>query len=131
VIYRPTRRSFVKCLWGQPTWGSTLTVLNCLLWLLIALFPPAWPLALILSIPLACWFLPPVYGGISSVSALHFVMICVVVGVNSFLWGRGLALLLRLGTMARRRGPASMRIDGRRDGMESGDEPQGRSPPDS
>lgn len=86
----------------KPTAGGWLTMLNCVGWLILAAAPTIWwrwycpslhGVWLALSLPVA-WicFTPPMgfrwnHAGI--------VATCCVIGFNSFLWGYGLAALLR------------------------------------
>lgn len=81
---------------GRPTRGGVLTILNAVLWLLVAYgamngVAPLVPLFFILSPPLAWCFVLPVLGNRSPGAGQALVMACVMIGANSFLWGYGLS----------------------------------------
>ena len=93
----------------MPTRGGKLTVVNCLLWGVVALGAAAdWPLLAYAGL-IACWpvawlfFLPSLDPG-------EVVVRCIAIGVNAFLWGYGISWVVsrwtawRTGREAGRRG---------------------------
>lgn len=87
------------------TRGGKLTILNCLLWLGVAVGVETgtrlllWP-ALVVCWPIAWLFILPVFGRAAPVGGTEFIAF-VMIGVNSFLWGYGaswmVSVLQRLG----------------------------------
>jgi hypothetical protein len=88
-----------------PTRGGKLTILNCLLWTIVAIGVAAGIPLLTLPALVACWplacgvFLPSI--GHPSKSSVVFS--CIVIGANSLLWGYGISWIWSL--IARRRRP--------------------------
>ena len=82
------------------TRGGKLTIVNGLLWLGVAVgvatdTPPLlWP-ALVVCWPVAWLFLLPLFGRISMVGP-ELPVACLMIGVNSFLWGYGLSWVVSL-----------------------------------
>lgn len=92
---------------GMPTRGGKLTIVNCLLWaiitlgvredmpvLMLPLYVAAWPLGLLI-------FVAPV-------GTPDLVLVAVLVGINSLLWGYGISWLQSL-TIGRGSRPESAR----------------------
>jgi hypothetical protein len=86
----------------KPTLGGWLTMLNCIGWLILATLPSnwwRWPYPalhscwLALSLPVAWICFTPTMG--FRRDHVGIAATCCVVGFNSFLWGYGLAALLR------------------------------------
>lgn len=83
---------------GMPTRGGKLTILNCILWAIVAvgLFTNLKPLmfsAYLLCWPVAWLFILPALNGGSDDS---LVVASVMIGLNSLLWGYGISGLLSL-----------------------------------
>jgi hypothetical protein len=91
---------------GRPTRGGKLTIVNCLLWATVALgaatdspsplllFPAlvaCWPVAWLLMLPTGHLY----------ESAGTLVVACMVVRMNSLLWGYGISWLLSMVTRRR------------------------------
>jgi len=97
---------------GKPTGGGILTILNCLLWVPVVVgfiatdesfvLRPLAILALALSLPIAWSFILPTLGDRSSSAGFGLVMACVMIGVNSLLWGYSISWLWSV-TVGRRR----------------------------
>jgi len=96
---------------GTPTRGGKLTIVNCALWVIVAV---GWATDLpLLMLPglIACWplawlFIPLVQGRLNGgpPQELHELAIgCVMIGVNSFLWGYSISWLLSLAEERRKR----------------------------
>jgi hypothetical protein len=84
---------------SMPTRGGKLTILNCLLWAIVALGVavdrPALTLpGLIACWPIAWWFILP--GLLGGYGYQDMVVECVVIGMNSLLWGYGISWVLSL-----------------------------------
>lgn len=94
------------------TRGGRLTLLNCVLWIVVVggvrLLPQSivvlLPLGMILSLPgTACLFILPEMGGVGPVAKDKVFVICLMTGVNAFVWGYGLSWILsRIGDRRRR-----------------------------
>ena len=99
----------MRRLLAKPNLGGVLTVANCLFWLALALagdhglltgYPGyvAAALAIVMSLPLALLVVTGL-GGHSG--AADLVVLLVIVGLNSFMWGYGVAAIVSI--PARRR----------------------------
>lgn len=94
----------------SPTRGGKLTILNCLLWVVVAVGVVTKRPELTFPAFIACWpiawlCLMPALGSRSSDAV---VAACTMIGVNSFLWGYGISWVLSLIAAFRRRtGPES------------------------
>jgi hypothetical protein len=93
---------------GKPTRGGQLTILNCMLWAIVAIGVATQQPVLMLPAILAWWplawlFVPTISG---RDSAEGMVAISLVIGMNSLLWGYGLSgLISAITAMRRRSGP--------------------------
>jgi hypothetical protein len=90
---------------GWPNRGGRLTILNCLLWLVVAIgvwtnLTPLLMLAIFAWWPVAWLFVLPTMGGMSK---SNIVVACVAIGVNSFMWGYGIWGIETLFAMRRQR----------------------------
>jgi hypothetical protein len=95
---------------GVPTRGGKLTILNCLLWVIVAIGIETKNPVLILPAIIACWPVAWLFLlGFDGAPAHVMVLICVMIGVNSLLWGYGIAWLQSQFDARRRRrsGPGS------------------------
>jgi len=77
------------------TRGGKLTILNCLLWAIVAVgvatdAPPLLLPALVVCWPIAWLFIMPVFGRVTPAGSTE-VMACIMIGINSFLWGYGIS----------------------------------------
>ena len=82
------------------TRGGKLTILNCLMWAAVAVGLATdtpqllWP-AFVACWPIAWLFIMPVFGRVTPVGSTE-VMACVMIGINSLLWGYGISGLVGL-----------------------------------
>ena len=82
------------------TRGGKLTILNGLLWVVVALGIATEMPVLIIPAVVVCWpiawlFILPVFGRVTPAGERE-VMACVWIGINSFLWGYGISWLVSL-----------------------------------
>ena len=95
---------------GWPTRGGTLTILNCLLWASFALGEAASLPLLKLPALVAWWPVAWLFLLTRPETEEDLVLACIMVGVNSLLWGYGISWLRSAVTAIRRRaGPESAR----------------------
>jgi hypothetical protein len=93
---------------GRPSRGGMLTIVNCLLWAVVLIGILIKENLLLLPALVACWplawvFILPTLDGSSST---ELVAACIMIGVNSFLWGYGISWLASLvGRITQRSGP--------------------------
>jgi len=91
---------------GMPTRGGKLTIVNCLLWAIVALGavdqqtliqPKLMLPAFVACWPVAWMFFPgTLNGNPHGASVESLVVASVMIGVNSLLWGYGISWLLSL-----------------------------------
>lgn len=86
---------------GMPTLGGKLTILNCLLWAIVLLGCVTESSLLMFPAFVACWplawlFILPALG--STRRGDDWTIAFVMIGVNSLLWGYGIAWLVSLFT---------------------------------
>jgi len=82
---------------GMPTRGGKLTIVNCLLWVIVLVGALTDQQLLILPGFVICW--PIAWLFIAAFSDVFngaelVVIACVMIGVNSILWGYGISWLL-------------------------------------
>ncbi|MBT5020424.1 MAG: hypothetical protein HON04_16960 [Planctomicrobium sp.] len=89
----------------KPKLSGWLAILNCVAWLLFAVFADEFEnfsnsimilitaLLFLFSLPFAWWLMFPALHHQSS--APDIIWTCILLGVNSFAWGYGLAAIIR------------------------------------
>jgi len=93
-----------------PDRGGRLAIVNMLLWVVVMQLQPGpiFGLALLLSPPVAIWFILPMH----SLDAGGIVILCCIIGVNSFPWGYGFSWLILITVERRARLEAQRRAAG-------------------
>lgn len=103
-----TRGSFL----GTPTLGGKLTILNCLIWAVVAVGEATHHPFLTYPSIIVCW---PIAGFCQAVDLAHpspedVIVNCVIIGINSVLWGYGIAWIASaIHRMMRPTGPEDRR----------------------